>query len=276
MTGSPHAWVALAAPLAPLADFDGGAFMKYLFSDLFFPGAVVLVVAITLIAQTAGIILGFPLALGRISKNPLVHLPVDLYLWLFRGTPLLLQILFFYDGIASLFNNPPSLYFVTRNAVVAGTIALTLNEAAYMTEIIRSGIEAIDPGQYDAARALGMTPLQIARKVVIPQTMRIALPPTVNEYINMSKNTSLLGVISVVELVAVAERIYSSNFKVFEALSVAAIWYLLITTLLTQLQRQVERRFGERQEIATGPGFARRMFTGLGLGGSQGGDAGGH
>ncbi|MDQ6748222.1 MAG: amino acid ABC transporter permease [Candidatus Dormibacteraeota bacterium] len=264
MTGS---IVLLSAPLAPLADFDGSLFLRYLFSDLFFPSAVLLVVAITLVAQTTGVILGFPLALGRISRNPLVHLPVDFYLCIFRGTPLLLQTFFFYDGIASLFNNPPSLYFITRNAVVAGTLALTLNEAAYMAEIIRSGIEAIDPGQYDAARALGLTPVQIARRIVIPQTMRIALPPTVNEYINMSKNTSLLGVISVTEILAVSEHIYQSNFKVFEALSVAAIWYLAITTLLTQLQRQVERRFGERQEVSAGPGFARRLFTGVGAGG---------
>ena len=258
-----------------LASFDVQAFYRYLFSDLFF-GPVLLVVAITLVAQTAGIVLGFPLALGRISKNPLIHLPVDLYLYIFRGTPLLLQIAFIYNGIAELFNNPPTLFFITRNAVVAGTLALMLNEAAYMTEIIRSGLQAIDPGQYDASRALGLTPGQIARKIVIPQTMRIALPPTVNEYINMSKNTSLLGTISVVEIFATAEHVSLATYKVFEIQAVAAIWYLLITTLLTQLQRQVENRFGERQDLALKPSFARRFFTGAGLGKFGGGDTGGH
>jgi len=257
-----------------LASFDVQAFNKYLFSDLFF-GPVMLVVAITLIAQTAGIILGFPLALGRLSKNPFIHLPVDLYLYIFRGTPLLLQIAFMYDGIAELFNNPPTLFFITRNAVVAGTLALMLNEAAYMTEIIRSGLQAIDPGQYDASRALGMTPGQIARKIVIPQTMRIALPPTVNEYINMSKNTSLLGTVSVIEIFATMEHVSLATYKVFEIQTVAAIWYLLITTLLTQLQRQVENRFGERQDVSLRPSFARRLFMGT-RDHPEGADIGGH
>ena len=272
MTGSLLLW---AITPGHLADFDLHAFTKYLFSDLFFQ-PMLLVVAITLVAQTSGIILGFPLALGRISRNPLIHLPVDLYLYIFRGTPLLLQIAFMYDGIAELFNNPPTLYFITRNAVVAGTLALMLNEAAYMTEIIRSGLQAIDPGQYDASRALGMSPSQIARKIVIPQTMRIALPPTVNEYINMSKNTSLLGTVSVVEIFATMEHVSLATYKVFEIQAVAAIWYLLITTLLTQLQRQVENRFGERQDVALKPSFARRLFTGSGFGKFGGGDAGGH
>jgi polar amino acid transport system permease protein len=245
-----------------LMEFQFPVFFNALNSDLFFV-PVLLVIAITLIAQTAGVILGFPMALARISKNPLVHWPVDLYLFIFRGTPLLLQILFISDGTAEFFNNPPLLYPITRNPVVAGTLALALNEAAYMTEIIRSGLQAIDPGQYDAARALGMTPWQLTRRIVIPQTLRVSLPPTVNEYINMSKNTSLLTVIAVTEILATAERQYQANFRVFEILSVAAIWYLLITTILTQIQARIEKRFGERQDIAAQPGFATRMLVGF-------------
>ena len=261
-----------------LMDFQFPVFFKALNSDLFFV-PVLLVIAITLIAQTAGVILGFPMALARISKNPLVHLPVDLYLYIFRGTPLLLQILFISDGTAELFNNPPFLYPITRNPVVAGTLALALNEAAYMTEIIRSGLQAIDPGQYDAARALGMTPWQLTRRIVIPQTLRVSLPPTVNEYINMSKNTSLLTVIAVTEILATAERQISANLRTFEILSVAAIWYLLITTLLTQIQSRIEKRFGERQDVGAQAGFAQRML--LGFRGPRPheqppGDAGGH
>jgi polar amino acid transport system permease protein len=247
---------------AVLMEFHSDVFWRSLWSDLYF-GPVLLVIAITIVAQTAGVILGFPLALGRISKNPLIHLPVDFYLWVFRGTPLLLQILFVSDGIAELTNDPTWIHPVTHNALVAGTLALMLNEAAYMTEIIRSGLQAIDPGQYDAARALGMTPWQLTRRIVIPQTLRVSLPPTVNEYINMSKNTSLLTVIAVSEILATAERQYSANFRVFEALAVAALWYLLITTILTQLQSRIERRFGERRNVAGPPGFARRMFTGF-------------
>jgi polar amino acid transport system permease protein len=244
-----------------LMDFDVHVFLNDLWSDKYIAPAL-LVVAITLVAQTSGVILGFPLALGRISKNPLIHLPVDFYLYIFRGTPLLLQILFISDGIADLINNPKWFYPVSRNAIIAGTLALTLNEAAYMTEIIRSGLQAIDPGQYDAARALGLTPWQVTRRIVIPQTLRVALPPTVNEYINMSKNTTLLTVIAVNEILATAERGFSADYKVFPHLSVAALWYLLITTGLTLVQKQIENRFGERQDIARGPGFARRMFGG--------------
>ena len=126
-----------------LMDFQFPVFWKALNSDLFF-GPVLLVIAITLIAQTAGVILGFPMALGRISKNRLVHYPVDLYLYLFRGTPLLLQILFISDGLAELFSYPAWLNPISQNAIIAGTLALALNEAAYMTEIIRSGLQAID------------------------------------------------------------------------------------------------------------------------------------
>ena len=131
-----------------------------------------------------------------------------------------------------------------------------------MTEIIRAGLQAVDPGQIDAAKALGMNRWQVMTRIVIPQAMRIIVPPTFNEYINMSKNTSLLTVIAVTEILATAERQYQANFRVFEILSVAAIWYLLITTILTQLQARIERRFGERQDIAAPPGFATRMLVG--------------
>ena len=249
-------------------DFDSHFFFQILFSTAFIWPAI-LVVEITLVAQTAGIILGFPLAVGRMSRNPLFKLPVDFYLWVFRGTPLILQILFIYDGTAELLNNPVILYPITRNAVIAGTLALALNEAAYMTEIIRAGLQAVDPGQVDAAKAIGMTRWQVMRRIVIPQAMRIIVPPTFNEYINMSKNTSLLIVMGgVAELLYTAQAFYSANFRVFEALGVAAIWYLIITTGLGQIQSMIEKRFGERQDVAIGErsNFLRRII----LGGSTG------
>jgi polar amino acid transport system permease protein len=245
-------------------DFDSKFFFQILFSTAFI-GPAILVIEITLVAQTAGIILGFFLALGRMSRNPLFKLPVDLYLWVFRGTPLILQILFIYDGTAEIFNNPAFLYPITRNAVVAGTLALALNEAAYMTEIIRAGLQAVDPGQVDAAKALGMNRWQVMTRIVIPQALRIIVPPTFNEYINMSKNTSLLVIMGgVAELLFTAQAYYQANFRVFEALGVAAIWYLLITTFLTQIQSAIEKRFGERQDGAlTGrSNFLRRVVVG--------------
>ncbi|MEP6752767.1 MAG: amino acid ABC transporter permease [Candidatus Dormiibacterota bacterium] len=246
-------------------DFDSKFFFQILFSTAFVWPAI-LVIEITLVAQTAGIIFGFFLALGRMSRNPVFKLPVDLYLWIFRGTPLVLQILFIYDGTAELFNNPPLLYPITRNAVIAGTLALALNEAAYMTEIIRAGLQAVDPGQVDAAKALGMNRWQVMTRIVIPQAMRIIVPPTFNEYINMSKNTSLLVIMGgVAELLFTAQAFYSANFRVFEALAVAAIWYLLITTFLTQIQSAIEKRFGERQDIPMErTNFMRRLMLGGG------------
>jgi len=250
--------------LAVYLDFDSKFFFQILFSTAYIAPAI-LVIEITIVAQTAGIILGFFLALGRMSRNPLFKLPVDFYLWIFRGTPLILQILFIYDGTAEVFNNPAFLYPITRNAVVAGTLALALNEAAYMTEIIRAGLQAVDPGQIDAAKALGMSRWQVMIRIVIPQAMRIIVPPTFNEYINMSKNTSLLVIMGgVAELLYTAQVFYSTNFRVFEALGVAAIWYLLITSVLTQIQSSIEKRFGERQDTAmTGrSNFFRRVIVG--------------
>lgn len=255
----------MTAPLAVFLDFDSKFFFQILFSTAYV-GPAILVIEITLVAQTAGIFLGFFLALGRMSRNPLFKLPVDFYLWIFRGTPLVLQILFIYDGTAELFNNPPILYPITRNAIVAGTLALALNEAAYMTEIIRAGLQAVDPGQVDAAKALGMNRWQVMTRIVIPQAMRISVPPTFNEYINMSKNTSLLVIMGgVAELLYTAQVFYSANYRVFEALAVAALWYLLITTFLTQIQNAIEKRFGERQDVPIErTNFVRRLMLGGG------------
>ena len=248
----------MTPPLAVFLNFDSKFFFQILFSTAYI-GPAILVIEITLVAQTAGIILGFFLALGRMSRNPLFKLPVDFYLWIFRGTPLILQILFIYDGTAEIFNNPPILYPITRNAIVAGTLALALNEAAYMTEIIRAGLQAVDSGQVDAAKALGMNRWQVMTRIVIPQAMRIIVPPTFNEYINMSKNTSLLVIMGgVAELLYTAQAFYSANFRVFEALGVAAIWYLLITSFLTAIQSAIERRFGERQDL---PAVERANFV---------------
>ena len=248
----------MTPPLAVFLDFDSKFFFQILFSTAYI-GPAILVIEITLVAQTAGIILGFFLALGRMSRNPLFKLPVDFYLWIFRGTPLILQILFIYDGTAEIFNNPPILYPITRNAIVAGTLALALNEAAYMTEIIRAGLQAVDSGQVDAAKALGMNRWQVMIRIVIPQALRIIVPPTFNEYINMSKNTSLLVIMGgVAELLYTAQAFYSANFRVFEALGVAAIWYLLITSFLTAIQSAIERRFGERQDL---PAVERANFV---------------
>jgi polar amino acid transport system permease protein len=246
----------------PLAqNFDGCYFAQLLFGTSFLVPAA-LVLAMTVVAQTAGVILGFPLALGRMSRNHLQKAPADLYVYLWRGTPLLLQIFLIYDGLAQVAGD--SVHFITYNPVIAGGMALTLNEGAYMAEIIRAGLQAIDPGQADAAKALGMTRWQAMRRVIIPQAMRIIVPPTFNEYINMSKNTALLAAISVNELLDEAQRFVSLNFRPFEAILVAGIWYLAITSVLGRIQGRIEAGFGERRELAGIPrvGFFRRSVMG--------------
>ncbi len=230
---------------APPSGFSLPCFQSILLSDVWF-GPALTVVIITVVSQTAGVILGLPLALGKLSRNPLVRAPVNFYLWIFRGTPLVLQLIFVYDGTAQLTGNSPLLFFLNREALISGAITLALNEAAYMAEIIRSGLQAVDPGQADAAKALGMTRWQTLRRIILPQAMRVVVPPTTNEYINMSKNTSLLLFIAVHELMQEAASFYSSNLRYFESLAVAAIYYLLITTALTQVQKRIEDRFGER------------------------------
>src|SRR5258708_7197013 len=250
---------------APPSGFSLPCFQSILLSDVWF-GPALTVVIITVVSQTAGVILGLPLALGKLSRNPLVRAPVNFYLWIFRGTPLVLQLIFVYDGTAQLTGNSPLLFFLNREALISGAITLALNEAADMAEIIRSGLQAVDPGQADAAKALGMTRWQTLRRIILPQAMRVVVPPTTNEYINMSKNTSLLLFIAVHELMQEAASFYSSNLRYFESLAVAAIYYLLITTALTQVQKRIEDRFGERQDlaIAARPGFLRRAFVGAG------------
>jgi polar amino acid transport system permease protein len=247
-------------PLSP--NFDGCYFAQLLFGTSFLVPAA-LVLAITLGAQTVGVILGFPLALGRMSRNRLLKALADLYVYFWRGTPLLLQVFLIYDGLAQV--GGTAVQFITFNPIAAGALALTLNEGAYMAEIIRSGLQAIDPGQTDAAKALGMTRLQTLRRLVVPQALRIIVPPTFNEYINMSKNTALLAVISVNELLDEAQRYVSLNFRPFEAILVAGIWYLAITTVLTAIQSRIEAGFGERRDQAVAPratGAFRRFFMG--------------
>jgi len=220
---------------------DPAAFRADLFGrDFVVPGLLTLGIALT--AQLAGIVLGFVLAVGRRSRIALFRLPSAAYIWFFRGTPVLIQIVFIYDGLAELTDNSPLLYPVTRHAVVAGIVALALNEAAYMAEIIRAGLLSVDRGQIEAARSLGMTSGLAMRRIILPQALRIIVPPTGNEFISMLKTTSLLEIISVPELFTVAQEHYSTDFRYFEPLATICVWYLAYTTLFTLIQSRVERR----------------------------------
>ena len=204
-----------------------------------------------------GITLGLFGALGVLSKFAPVRWLVQSYLWIFRGTPVLVQIIFWYDATAELTNNA-----INLPALVAGVIALGVNEGAYMTEIVRAGLLSVERGQLEAARSLGMTYALAMRRIVIPQAIRIILPPTGNQMIGMLKTTSLLFTIAVPEIFATGTNLYSTNFRYFEVLAVVSLWYLLLTSVLTILERRLEYRFGyERMNLGrTTGGVLARMF----------------
>jgi polar amino acid transport system permease protein len=197
----------------------------------------------------------------RLSPNPLVSGASWFYIWFFRGTPILVQLLF-WNFISALypkigFGIPfgPEFFSVDANTLitpfVAAILGLGLNEGAYMAEIVRAGILSVDEGQTDAAHALGMTRLQTMRRIVLPQAMRVIIPPTGNETISMLKTSSLVSVIAIKDLLYSVQLIYAVNYKQIPLLMVASLWYLIFTTLLSIGQYYVERRFGR--------GFAREL-----------------
>ncbi|MEO6858040.1 MAG: amino acid ABC transporter permease [Solirubrobacteraceae bacterium] len=236
---------------------------QYLFDSRILQGVLV-TIELTVLSMVVGIVLGVILAVMRLSPNPIVSGASWLYIWFFRGTPLLVQILFWYN-VAALFpvislGVPfgPALIHGHANTVitafVAALIALSLNEGAYMSEIVRAGIISVPEGQTEAAQSLGMSRLQTMRLIVLPQAMRVILPPTGNETISMLKNTSLISVTAYAELLYSVQEIYDVNFQVIPLLIVASIWYLALTSVLYVGQYFIERRFGRgfsRAEQAT-------------------------
>ena len=222
-----------------LASFSTHLFWQALSSGPFWRGAL-LAIELTLVAFAAAIVIGFFLALGRASRHRAVRGGVFGYTWFFRATPTLLQLLFVWDAL-------PQIWGVFRQGwftpFLAAAIALSLNEAAYMAEIVRSGLLSVDPGQELAGRALGMSRRRILRRVILPQAVRIMIPPMGNEFITLLKLTSLASVISVTELLTAAQNYYSTNFSYEEAFAAAGLYYLVIVSVLMAIQSRLERRF---------------------------------
>jgi polar amino acid transport system permease protein len=260
----------------PNSGFQWHVVGHYLFDSRILHG-VLATIYLTALCQVIGVVLGVLAAVMRLSPNPVVSGASWLYIWFFRGTPLFVQILFWYN-IAVLFPTislgipfGPSLVHGSANSIVTplvtAMLALGLNEGAYMSEIVRAGIISVDEGQTHAAQSLGMSRLQIMRRIVLPQAMRVIIPPTGNETISMLKNTSLLVVASYGELLFAAQTIYNANYKVIPLLIVASIWYLAMTSVLYVGQFFIERRFGRgfsRAERAS----MRERWLGLSRGGS--------
>jgi polar amino acid transport system permease protein len=205
-------------------------------------------VYIAVVSQAIGVGLGLVAALMRISRVWPLRVLSGLYVLIFRGTPLLVQIFFVYFGANLLLGFtliPNTLSFGIFNldgAVVAAILALGVNEGAYMREIIRAGIDAIDKGQMEAARSLGMTRGLAMRRIVLPQAARVIVPPLGNEFNAMLKNTSLVFSIGVYEMFSDAEIHYSTTFKPVEFFGAVAIWYLVLTGVWSVIQARIERR----------------------------------
>ena len=210
-------------------------------------------VYLAVISQTLATIIGLFLALGRRSKFAPLRAFVWFYTWIWRGTPLLIQLVIVYDGLAAAgiykFSNVTIASFVIPSAVQAAIVTFTLNEAAYMSEIIRASLNAVDPGQLEAAMSTGMTPGKAMRLVVVPQAVRFIVPPLGNDFNAMMKNTSLASFIGVLEMFLVTQEINSTTFNTFEIFAVAAIYYLALTTVWGFIQSAIERRIDRRWGI---------------------------
>lgn len=206
-------------------------------------------IVLTVLSMLIGIVLGVLLAVARISHNPVLRAVSGGYIWAFRGTPLLVQLLLWFNLALFFPRIGFGSYSLDTNtlitAFVAALLGLGLNEGAYMAEIVRSGIQAVDSGQVEAATALGMRKRQVMRRIILPQAMRVIIPPTGNNLITMLKMTSLVTVIAAPDLLNRAQAISARNFYVFELLIVASLWYLLLTTIFTLLQMQLEKRFAK-------------------------------
>jgi len=218
-------------------------------------------VYISVLSQVFGVLLGLLAALARMSRFALFRWISALYVWIFRGTPLLVQIFYIYFAFSW-----PTLHFgfwTITDAAIAGIVALSINEGAYMREIIRAGIDSVDRGQMEAAKSIGMTYGKAMRRIILPQAARVIVPPLGNEFNNMMKNTSLLFTIGVFELFAFSNQNYSQFFIADYFLAIA-VWYLFLTTIWTFIQAYIERRLAvsergeelslrERLELAWNP-----------------------
>jgi len=238
---------------------------QFLFDQRILEG-VVLTLELTVSAMTLGVILGVMLAVMRLSPNPLVSGASWLYIWFFRATPVLVQLLFWYLVAAIYPRISLGIPFVgvefvhgSANTVittyVAALLGLGLNEGAYMAEIVRAGIISVGEGQTEAAQSLGMSRLQIMRRIVLPQAMRVIIPPTGNETISMLKTSSLASVIALPELLLASQNIYSVNYKPIQLLIVASIWYAAMTSVLYVGQYYLERHYarGSARELPATP-----------------------
>jgi len=249
-------WLSAAAILVVLAAI-GRAFasgqIEWAYVGRFLTVKVILegivnTMVMAVLAMALGIVLGVVVAIMRLSPNPVLKSVAAGYTWLFRGTPLILQLLLWFN-LALVFPTIgiPGLWSVRAVDVMtpflSALLGLGINQGAYTSEVMRAGMLSVDAGQYEAAQAIGMGRLHALRRIILPQAMRVVIPPLGNEFIGMVKATSLASVIQYPEVLHNAENIYYANSRVIELLIVAGFWYLLVVSILTPLQMLLERRF---------------------------------
>ncbi len=242
------------------ANFGWPVVGEYLFDARILSG-LYLTIWLTIVTMAIGVVLGTVFAVMAMSGNIVISTVANAYIWFFRGTPVLVQLIFWYN-LGALF---PELSIgvpftswgvsVPTNTLIspitAAVLGLGLNEGAYMSEIIRSGLLSVDPGQRQAATSLGMTARKALWRIVLPQAMPVIIPPTGNQTIGMLKTSSLVSVISLSDLLYSAETIYSRNFQTIPLLIVACLWYLLATTILSWVQNRIERHFARSRNAST-------------------------
>lgn len=252
--------------------FQWGVVWQYLTVRTTFEGLWV-TVELTVVSMAIGVALGTVLAVMRLSPSPLVSSASWTYIWVFRGTPVIVQILF-WNFLSALYPRlslgvpfGPELLHGDANVLVtpfiAAILGLGLNEAAYMAEIVRAGILSVGHGQSEASLALGLTRMQTMRRIVLPQAMRMIVPPTGNEMISMLKTSSLASVIAVTELLYSVQIVYSRTFEQIPLLLVAVLWYLILTTVFSIGQYYVERHFGRGFDGREPGRFWQRMRRSL-------------
>jgi polar amino acid transport system permease protein len=239
---------------------------QYLFDGTVLDGLWV-TVWLTVASMALGIVLGIVVAVMRLSHNRVLSTVSWFYVWLFRGTPVLVQLLVWFN-LALFF---PRLGFGPLSTdtnqlikpLVAALLALALNEAAYMAEVVRGGILSVDHGQYEAAAALGMSRGRTMRRIVLPQAMRVIIPPTGNETITMLKTTSLVLVVGAGDLLSRTSAIGARNFTTIEMLLVASFWYVVLTSVSSYGQYHLERRFARGTARALPQTALQRVLANL-------------
>ena len=247
--------------------FDWPFFWESLFSpSTAYLYGLALTVVISLISMVLGLALGLLLAVMRLSRNVVLRIISAVYVWVMRGVPLLVILVIIYLGLAASgiykFRDITIFQATIAGSIQAALVALTLNEGAYISEIIRSAITALPEGQMEASLAMGMTRSSAMRWIILPQAIRAMIPPLGNQFNQLMKNTSLLSIIGVSEMFLITQSISSATFRTFEIFIVTGIYYLLLTTIWTLAQNLLENHFSRKLGIEV-PNIWTRMRTGL-------------